>query len=133
MENADGECRVWNNALKMQIKCQPNLCHSLAFQTVFRTTPPHLRKAVPQASGDSKTKHDQMLNIVLGPFIQQKQGRRKKKRREKKAKGKRKKERKAKTRKGHQIRQQRKSMMAPIQSRKRKKRKGKKRKEGNQI
>ena len=39
--------RVWNNALKMQIECQPNLCHSLAFLPVFRTTPPHLRKAVP--------------------------------------------------------------------------------------
>ena len=83
--------RVWNNALKMQIKCQANLCHSLAFQPVFRTTPPHLRKTVPQASGDSKTKHDKMLNIVLGPFIQQKQERRKKEeRRKKKEKGERK-------------------------------------------
>ena len=65
--------RVWNNALKMRIECQPNLCHSLAILRVFRTTPPHLRKAVPQASGDSKTTHDKMLNIVLGPFIQKKQ------------------------------------------------------------
>ena len=77
---------VGNNALKMKIKCQPNLCHSLAFLPVFRTAPPHLRKAVPQASGDSKTKHDKMLNIVSGPFIQQKQERRKKKRRKKKQK-----------------------------------------------
>ena len=74
-----GACRVWNNALKMQIKCQPNLCHSLAFLRVFGTTPPHLRKAVPQASVDSKTKHDKMLNIVLGPLIQQKQEKRRKK------------------------------------------------------
>ena len=42
--------RVWNNGLKMQIKCQR---HSLAILRVFRTTPPHLRKAVPQASGHS--------------------------------------------------------------------------------
>ena len=98
--------RVWNNALKMQIKCQPNLCHSSAFLPVFRTTPPHLRKAVPQASGDSKTEHGKMLNIVSGPFIQQKQERRRKKkgeiRRKKKRKEKKRHEKKRRERKNEE-------------------------------
>ena len=54
---------------------------------------PHLRKnSLHKKAGDSEAKHDKMLNIVLGPFIQQKQERREKKeeRQNKKEKGKRK-------------------------------------------
>ena len=46
--------RVWNNALKMKIRCQPKLCYSVAFKKLFDFKPydprpalPHLRKAVP--------------------------------------------------------------------------------------
>ena len=46
--------RIWNNALKMKIRCQPKLCYSVAFFKLFDFKPydprpalPHLRKAVP--------------------------------------------------------------------------------------
>ena len=93
--------RVGNNALQMKIRCQQKLCYSVAFPQLFSSSltiqdlhSHTFEKQSPQESGDSEANHESMLNIVLGPFIQQKQERRKRKEKGERKKEKGKKEKK---------------------------------------